>query len=181
MLEDAGVNAEETIRAQITEGVSGSVTFQQQAEAWLYEHRQGSVLQSKRQPPGVQELPLQSPEPNPWRPTAVGLDNDVLKNLVQQLHEKELGPKTISNIVDTLKLVVASLKVNGEEVYKRTWDNEYIDLPLVDPEDQNSEAFTPEEMTKSLTLRYRLRQTIRHTCWRWLLVVWVCGSVKLLP
>jgi integrase len=64
--------------------------------------------------------------------------------------KKELGPKTISNIVDTVKLVVASLKVNREEVYKRTWDNEYIDLPVVDPEDQNSEAFTPEGMTQIL-------------------------------
>jgi hypothetical protein len=70
------------------------------------------------------------------------VDNDVLKRLVQKLHEKELGPKTISNIVETVKLAMASLKVNGEEVYKRTWDNEYIDLPIVDP---NSEAFTPED------------------------------------
>ena len=151
LLEEAGVNAEETIRAQITEGVSGSVTFQQQAEAWLY-----AAQTRKRAPieeatargyrsylcnhlnPILGDLPLSA------------LDNDVLKNLVQQLHEKELGPKTISNIVDTLKLVVASLKVNGEEVYKRTWDNEYIDLPVVDPEDQNSEAFTPEEMAQIL-------------------------------
>jgi hypothetical protein len=44
-----------------------------------------------------------------------------------------LGPKPIANIVDTGKLVVASLKLNGEEVYKRTWDSEYIDLPVVDP------------------------------------------------
>jgi len=36
MLEEAGVNAEETIRGQITEDVSGSITFQQQADAWLY-------------------------------------------------------------------------------------------------------------------------------------------------
>jgi hypothetical protein len=42
------------------------------------------------------------------------------------------------------------VKVNGDEVYKRTWDNEYIDLPVVDPEDQNSEAFIPEEMTRIL-------------------------------
>lgn len=45
---------------------------------------------------------------------------------------------------------MASLKVNGEGIYKRTWDHEYIDLPIVDPEDQNSEAFTPQQMTEIL-------------------------------
>ncbi len=44
-----------------------------------------------------------------------------------KLHEKELGPKTISNVVDTGKMEVASLKANGEEVYGRTWDNQCID------------------------------------------------------
>jgi hypothetical protein len=167
LLEEAGVNAEETIRAQITEGVSGSVPFQRKPTHGSTQHRQGSVLQSKRQPPGATgsylynhlnpilgDLPLSA------------LDNDVLKNLVQQLHEKELGPKTISNTVDTVKLVVASLKVNGEEVYKRTWDHEYIDLPVVDPEDQNSEAFPPpEEMAQILDARCKRRRRIQPTCW----------------
>lgn len=57
--------------------------------------------------------------------------------------------------MDTGKLVVASLKLNGEEVYKRTWDSEYIDLPVVDPEGQNSEAFTPEEMTRVLDRAFK--------------------------
>ena len=48
------------------------------------------------------------------------------------------------------KLVVASLKVNGEEIYKRSWDHEYIDFPIVDPAEQNSEAFTPQQMTEIL-------------------------------
>jgi len=156
MLEEAGVNAEETLRAQITEDVSGSITFQQQADAWLY-----AAQTRKRDPieaatakgyrsyihnhlnPILGELPLSA------------VDNDVLKSLVQKLHDKELGPKTISSIVETGKLVMASLKVNGEEVYKRTWDNEYIDLPVVDPEDQNSEAFTPEEMTHILDTAFQ--------------------------
>jgi len=156
MLEEAGVNAEETLRAQITEDVSGSITFQQQADAWLY-----AAQTRKRDPieaatakgyrsyihnhlnPILGELPLSA------------VDNDVLKRLVQKLHDKELGPKTISSIVETGKLVMASLKVNGEEVYKRTWDNEYIDLPVVDPEDQNSEAFTPEEMTHILDTAFQ--------------------------
>jgi hypothetical protein len=49
------------------------------------------------------------------------------KGLLGKLHDKELGPKTISNVVDTGKMEVASLKANGDEVYGRTWDNQYID------------------------------------------------------
>lgn len=36
VLDEAGVNAEDTIRAQITERVSDGVIFQQQAEIWLH-------------------------------------------------------------------------------------------------------------------------------------------------
>jgi hypothetical protein len=36
VLEEAGVNAEDAVRAQVNDGVSGGITFQQQAETWLY-------------------------------------------------------------------------------------------------------------------------------------------------
>jgi integrase len=78
------------------------------------------------------------------------VDNNAMKGLVKKLHDKKLAPKTIVEIVKVPKLVVASLKANGEEVYKRTWNHDYMDLPIVDPEDQNSEAFTPEGMTQIL-------------------------------
>lgn len=36
MLDEAGVSVEEAIQAQITERLQNGVTFQQQAEIWLY-------------------------------------------------------------------------------------------------------------------------------------------------
>ena len=156
VLEDAGVNAEETIRAQITEGDSGSITFQQQAETWLY------AAQTRKRNPieeatarGYRSYLRNHLLPILGELALSAVDNDVLKCLIEKLHDKGLGPKTISNIVDAAKLVVASLKANGEEVYKRTWDNEYIDLPVVDSEDQNSEAFTPAEMTQILDAAFQ--------------------------
>ena len=151
VLDEAGVNAEEAIRAQITERVSNGVTFQQQAETWLYSSQTRnrnpieqatangyrSYLRNHLNPI-LGELPLSA------------VDNDAVRGLVKKLHDRKLAPKTIVEIVTTAKLVVASLKVNGEEVYRRTWDHEYIDLPIVDPEDQNSEAFTPQQMTEIL-------------------------------
>jgi len=156
VLEEAGVNAEETIQAQVNDGVAGGITFQQQAEAWLYasQTRNRNPIEEatangyrsylrNHLNPILGELPLSA------------VDNDALKGLVKKLHEKKLAPKTITEIVNTAKYVVASLKANGEEVYKRTWDHEYIDLPIVDPEDQNSEAFTPEQMTQILDAAFK--------------------------
>src|SRR5216684_2314854 len=134
VLDEAGVNAEEAIRAQITERVSNGVTFQQQAETWLYSSQTRnrnpieqatangyrSYLRNHLNPI-LGELPLSA------------VDNDAVRGLVKKLHDRKLAPKTIVEIVTTAKLVVASLKVNGEEVYRRTWDHEYIDLPIVDP------------------------------------------------
>ena len=54
------------------------------------------------------------------------------------------------------KLVVASLQANGEEVYKRAWNHDYMDLPIVDPEDQNSEGWTPEQMTVILDAAFEI-------------------------
>jgi integrase len=151
VLDEAGVNAEDAIRAQITERVSNGVTFQQQAETWLYtsQTRNRNPIEQatangyrsylrNHLNPILGELPLSA------------VDNDAVRGLVKKLHDRKLAPKSIVEIVTTAKLVVASLKVNGEEVYRRTWDHEYIDLPIVDPEDQNSEAFTPQQMTEIL-------------------------------
>lgn len=151
MLDEAGVNTDETIRAQITERVTDGVTFQKQAETWLYaaQTRNRNPIEQatangyrsylrNHLNPILGELPLSA------------VDNDAIKGLVKKLHDRKLAPKTIVEIVTTAKLVVASLKVNGEEVHERAWDHEYIDLPIVDSEEQNSEAFTPQQMTEIL-------------------------------
>jgi hypothetical protein len=113
----AGVNVVETIGAQITEDVSGGITFQQQAEVWLY------AAQTRKRDPieeatarGYRSYIHNHLNPILGKLPLSAVDNDVLKSLVQKLHDKKLEPKTISNIVDTGKLVMASLKVNGEEV-----------------------------------------------------------------
>jgi hypothetical protein len=59
------------------------------------------------------------------------VDNNAMKGLVKKLHDKKLAPKTI--------------EANGEEVYKRAWNHDYMDLPIVDPEDQNSEHGHPSK------------------------------------
>jgi integrase len=156
VLEQAGVNSQETIQAQVDEHLSGYVTFQQQAEIWLKESQTRnrnpiseatasgyrSYLQ-RHLNPVLGELPLSA------------VDNNAMKSLVKKLRDKKLAAKTIVEIVKVPKLVVASLKANGEEVYKRAWNHDYMDLPIVDPEDQNSEAWTPEQMTVILDAAFK--------------------------
>lgn len=116
MLEQAGVNSQETIQGQVDEHLSGYVTFQQQAEIWLKESQTRnrnpiseatasgyrSYLQHHLDPV-LGELPLSA------------VDNNAMKGLVKKLHDKKLAPKTIVEIVKVPKLVVASLKQTGRK------------------------------------------------------------------
>jgi integrase len=49
--------------------------------------------------------------------------------------------------VQVVKLVVASaVNENGEEVFPRKWNHEFLDLPLVKQENQANPAFTPTQV-----------------------------------
>jgi hypothetical protein len=62
-----------------------------------------------------------------------------------------LSAKTVNNVVQVVKMVVASaVNENGEQVHPRTWNHEFIDLPEV--KDQRQHTFTSEAM-KAITVR----------------------------
>jgi len=60
-----------------------------------------------------------------------------------------LSPKTITdNYAPIVKMVVASaVDEQGEEIYARKWNAEFIDLPVVEKEQQNTPSFSSEVMT----------------------------------
>jgi hypothetical protein len=59
-----------------------------------------------------------------------------------------LSPKTIDNYVPVVKMVVAStVDEQGEEIYPRTWNHEFIDLPVVEKDKQNTPSFSSAVMT----------------------------------
>ena len=56
-----------------------------------------------------------------------------------------LSPKMVNNVVQVVKMVVASaVNENGEQVHPRTWNHEFIDLPEV--KNQRQPTFTSEVM-----------------------------------
>lgn len=83
----------------------------------------------------------------------VDVNNNALKTLVSKLSADGLSASTIVGVVTVVKLVVASaVNEQGEELYPRTWNHEFIDLPVIDSNSQKA----PVVDVKSI--QYALRQ-----------------------
>jgi len=84
--------------------------------------------------PNLGNLPLQH------------VGNAAVKVLVAKMHDAKLSAKTISNYVGLVKLVVASaIGDDGEELFPRKWNHDFIDMPVV--EKQHQPTFTAETMS----------------------------------
>jgi hypothetical protein len=124
-------------------------TFREQAEWWL-----NHVRGRKRKPIATSTLELWEGCLNNWINPNIGdltlseVNNAVLKSVVAKMSEQGLSPKTIDNYVPVVKMVVASaVDEQGEEIYPRKWNHEFIDLPVVEKDKQNTPSFSSEVMT----------------------------------
>jgi len=144
IVEKAGANSEE----RFNEVVFGEVTFKEQAKAYL----QKAVSRNRRPLrdtvsiegamtkwiyPAIGDLPLRS------------VDNLAVKPLVEKMVASGLKPRTVNKYVEYIKQVVKSLKAsNGEPVYKRTWDAETMDLPIVEYSEQKRPSLKANTITE---------------------------------
>jgi hypothetical protein len=56
-----------------------------------------------------------------------------------------LTPKTVNTYSQVVKSVVASaVNEEGEQIFPRKWNHEFVDLPVVDRSKQNTPHFTGE-------------------------------------
>jgi integrase len=80
------------------------------------------------------------------------IDNGVLKSLVDGLAEKGLSASSITGITSVVKAVVASAvdPNTGDEIYPRTWNNDFIQLPIINPKEQSAPVVTSEDVEKAL-------------------------------
>jgi len=70
--------------------------------------------------PNLGDLPLSS------------VNNLVVRGLVTNMTKASVSPKMVSNVVQVVKMVVASaVNENGEQLHPRAWNHEFIDLPEV--------------------------------------------------
>lgn len=76
-----------------------------------------------------------------------------------------LSPKTIDNYTQVVKMVVASaVDKEGEQIYQRKWNHEFIDMPLLEKAKQNTSCFSSSVMTGLATWKYRCERTVFILC-----------------
>jgi integrase len=80
------------------------------------------------------------------------VDNAAVKLLAGRLAEARLSPATISSAVAVVKQVVGSaLDANGNALYPRTWNTDFIDAPAVDPTAQRTPVTAPETISQAIS------------------------------
>lgn len=63
-----------------------------------------------------------------------------------------LAPASVVGITQLVKSIVASaVDKNGNEIYSRKWNNEFIDLPVVSPKEQHTPVLTPAGVSEALS------------------------------
>ncbi|MGE5056981.1 MAG: tyrosine-type recombinase/integrase [Acidobacteriota bacterium] len=141
---------------------SAVLTFKEQAQRWL-EHRRNR----KRKPVAPGTIEDDERTLRNWINPHIGdcpvgdVNNSVLKNLVSIMSSAGLSPKTIKNYLDVPKAVVASVvDSDGNQVYPRKWNNDFIDLPVVERSEQNRPSFSSEIMTGLAQYRYPREQML---------------------
>lgn len=79
------------------------------------------------------------------------VENGVLKTLVARLSERKLSPASINAITSVVKQVVASaVDLNGNELYPRTWNNDFVDMPVVRTQDQDAPTIAVNRLERAL-------------------------------
>ena len=124
-------------------------TFREQATCWLE-----FVRMRKRKPVASSTIEDWQRILKNWVNPHVGdvplseVNNGAMKQLVGIMSKAELSAKTIETYMGVAKMVVASaVDAEGEQIYPRKWNHEFIDMPLVDQSKQNTPSFSSSVMT----------------------------------
>lgn len=143
---------------QFIETTAG-ITFREQST--LFMHQKAS---SKRKPLKPATLCTWQNCLDKWLNPNLGdvplanINNATMKQLVAKMDAAGLSAKTIINYSSLVKLVVASAKSEeGEPLFPRKWDSEFIDLPIV--RNQRQPKFKTETMSaivQNATGQYRV-------------------------
>jgi hypothetical protein len=72
-----------------------------------------------------------------------------MRDFVAILAEKKLSPQSMKNITQVVKSVKASVKdKDGIQMYPTRWNDDFIDMPIIDEEKRRKPSFTGEQVTK---------------------------------
>lgn len=80
------------------------------------------------------------------------VENGVMKKFVAKLAEKQLSAASISGITNCVKGIVGSaVDENGNELYARKWNSEFIDAPILNSKDQKAPIISAEAVSSVLS------------------------------
>jgi integrase len=156
-IEQQGINAKETFQATTTL----ATTFEQQANRWLE-----SLATRRRRPVKPATIAGWAHYLDRWLVPNLGskplseISNGAVRKLVEVMASGGMGAKSIVNYVGVVKLVLASaVNEDGDQIYPRTWNHDFIGLPTVDKADQERQTVTQPQlqtMLANVTDRYSL-------------------------
>ena len=145
---------------------NAGTTFKQQGEWWLK-----SLAQRKRNPLEQTTIETRRYALDKWVYPFLGdltlgeINNRTVKELVERM-SAELAPSSIRDYTNIVKSVVSSaIDDNGELLFPRKWNAEFIDAPLITKQHQPST--TSEGMAKILqraTGQYRMLYALLAGC-----------------
>jgi integrase len=155
-IEQAGLNTTEQFHANTAPGTS----FREQSVAWmnsLATRTRRPVKQATRDNwqqalnkwliPNIGELPL------------VEVNNGALKTLVEKMVAAGLSAQSIVNYTRPVKMIVSSaVDANGEQLFPRKWNHEFVQMPIIDRANQHRQTITTAEaeaLLGNLHGRYR--------------------------
>ena len=148
-IEREGINSSATFAATTTPGTA----FREQAEEWIKK-----MQTRKRRPVKPATIYQWRQALDKWVLPNIGdmalaeVGNGVLKQLIETMTEGGLGPKTIVNYSQTVKMVVASaVDKNGNRIYPVEWNHDFCELPIVDKAKQYRPTITEAELEQVLS------------------------------
>ena len=93
------------------------------------------------------------------------VNNAALKSIVAKMSDGGLSPKSINNYAQVVKMVVASaVDEQGEQIYLRKWNHEFIDMPVIEKDKQNTPCFSSEVMTGLASWRKKRERMVFILC-----------------
>jgi integrase len=142
IVEASGVNdAKQFVETNV------GTTFREQAK-WFLNHS----INRKRRPAKPQTISGWQYCLKNWLNPVIGdlplasVGNGTVKVLAAKMHEAKLSAQTMTTYVNLVKLIVASaIDGNGDQLFPRKWNNDFIDLPVI--ENQKQPSFTAETMS----------------------------------
>jgi len=127
-----------------------ATTFAEQAEQWLT-----TMKTRRRKPVKPATIAGWRHSLDKWLLPLVGelrladVGNATLKTVIDRMTASGLAAQSIITHTRVVKMVVASaLNSEGEELYPRKWNHEFVGLPIIDPTTQRRPTVTKAEVER---------------------------------